>query len=305
MKTRKLTVIALALLVLGRAIPAASRQDPRDQLQELVETERSFSRMSEETGIREAFDAFIADDGILFRPRAVLGKKWMQEHPLPPSKTRPLLTWQPIFAAISRAGDLGYTTGPWQYKDNIKDAKASAFGNFMTIWKKQPDGSWKFVLDLGVSNPEPKTRVPILGPVSSSSPRRFRRVNVETARAQLMDAEKEFSGASAQRGAVEAFLAHADRDVRVYRDKHEPFVGKKAALRALTPLKILWTWVPAFADVSVSGDLGYSYGTYQLRDKTAAKVVEEGNYARVWKRINGVWKVVIDVANPLPPEKKN
>lgn len=79
--------------------------------------------MSEEKGTREAFTEFIADDGILFRPTAVFGKKWMQEHPLPASPTRSVLSWQPILADVSRAGDLGYTTGPWQFRKDIKDAK--------------------------------------------------------------------------------------------------------------------------------------------------------------------------------------
>ena len=42
------------------------------------------------------------------------------------------------------------------YLNDSKDAKPAAFGNFMTVWKKQTDGSWKFALDLGISNPEPK-----------------------------------------------------------------------------------------------------------------------------------------------------
>ena len=52
-------------------------------LQSMVDTERAFARMSEEQGTRPSFAAFIADDGILFRPRAVKGKQWMTENPLP------------------------------------------------------------------------------------------------------------------------------------------------------------------------------------------------------------------------------
>ncbi len=55
-------------------------------------------------------------------PKPVNGKRWMQDHPLPPTQTsekRDLLAWQPIFADVAEAGDLGYTTGPWEYKDDI------------------------------------------------------------------------------------------------------------------------------------------------------------------------------------------
>lgn len=268
----------------------------------MVGTERAFSRMSAEKGIREAFTEFIAADGILFRPRAVLGKKWMQEHPLPASTTRPLLVWQPIFAGMSRAGDLGYTTGPWQLKNDIKDAKFSAFGTFMTVWKKQPDGKWRFVVDLGVSHPEPKK--PALLTYGNPASGRFTR-DAAKGRSDLQKTEGDFSKASAKRGAVEAFLAYASSDVRVLRNQKQPFIGRKAAVAAWTPLSIEWTWTSQFADVSTSGDLGYSYGLYEMRDKAASSVTETGNYMRVWKRVNGAWKLILDVTDPHPPEKRS
>ncbi|HET9479278.1 MAG TPA: hypothetical protein VFO72_08040 [Pyrinomonadaceae bacterium] len=76
-----MTRIFLALMLLQALTP----------LQEMVRTEQTFSRMAAEKTTREAFMAFIADDGLLFRPGAVNGKKWMLEHPVPPSDKRPLL----------------------------------------------------------------------------------------------------------------------------------------------------------------------------------------------------------------------
>ena len=267
----------------------------------MITTERAFSRMSEEKGIRESFTEFIAEDGILFRPRAVFGKKWMRENPLPPSTTRPLLVWQPIFAGISRAGDLGYTTGPWQFKNDIKDAKFSGFGNFMTVWKKQPDGKWRFVVDLGISNPEPKK--PSLLTYGEPASGRFTR-DIAKARSNLQSTERDFSKASVKRGAVEAFLAYAASDVRVLRNQKQPFIGRKAGVGAWTPLSIEWSWTTQFADVSTSADLGYSYGLYEMRDKATNSIKETGNYMRVWKRVNGAWRLILDVTDPHPPEKK-
>jgi ketosteroid isomerase-like protein len=290
------------------AAPAVARNKNQvDDLRAMVETERAFSRAAEEKGTREAFAEFLADNGILFRPTPVVGRKWMQEHPLPPSTTRSLLSWQPIFAAISRGGDLGYTTGPWEFKQDIKDARAAAFGNFMTVWRKQPDGSWRFALDLGISNPEPKTpattwQVPDVSPKGAGT---FKGVNQESERATLLMVEREFSNASGARGAVEAFRSYAATDVRLFRNGRFPFVGKLAATDALVPVTAEWTWTPSFAEVSLSGDLGYSYGTYELRERTGARALSErGNYARVWKKVNGYWKLVVDVADPLAPEAK-
>ena len=299
MKIGSLLLLLLVICFLDGSTAAQKKTGVND-LRSMVETERAFARMSEEKGTREAFAAFIADEGILFRPTAVLGKKWMQENPLPPSTTRPLLAWQPIFAFVSSAGDLGYTTGPWQYKKDIKDAQPTAFGNFMTVWKKQADGSWKFALDLGVSNPEPKDPVTNWQPGQGQMDQEISaKVDQQLARSGLLDAERKFSQVSAELGARESFLLYAAKDVRLFRNDHFPFVGKMAAADALAPVTAEWTWTSLFAGVSISGDLGYTYGIYELREK-AGIVSERGNYARVWKKVLGDWKLVIDVADPLP-----
>ena len=77
------SLLPVLLTVCSLAGVAVAQKNQVDDLKSMVETERAFSRASEEKGIRESFAEFIADDGILFRPTPVLGKKWMKEHPLP------------------------------------------------------------------------------------------------------------------------------------------------------------------------------------------------------------------------------
>ena len=57
------------------------------------------------------------------------------------------LTWQVDDAKISVKGDIGYTSGLWQqqYKQNGELIKSS--GRYLAIWQKQPDGSWKVLVD--------------------------------------------------------------------------------------------------------------------------------------------------------------
>ena len=278
-------------------------------LQSMVDTERAFARMAEEQGVRPSFMAFLAEDGILFRPTAVKGKQWMTENPLPASDKRPLLSWRPTFADIAGAGDMGYTTGPWEFKTDIKDAKPVAFGNFLTVWKKQGDGSWKFAIDLGISNPQPAQTTVIIWQPPTIFRRAMagRRVDVGEETAVLLAREREFSNASATRGAQIAFDAYAADEVRVFRNNQQPLIGKKAAARALPVSPVVWSWDPAFADVSQSGDLGYSYGTYEITERNSApktpkmpQKVEAGNYYRIWKKLGREWKVVADLLDPVP-----
>jgi len=63
------------------------------------------------------------------------------------------LTWTPVGADISSSGDLGYTYGTYEFSTIGKDGRpAVEQGKCTSIWKKQKDGSWKVVLDMGNSS---------------------------------------------------------------------------------------------------------------------------------------------------------
>jgi len=98
-------------------------------------------------------------------------------------------------------------------------------------------------------------------------------------------------------------VSYASPEVQVFREGKFPFKGKVASAEAIPKDTGLWTWQPEAWDVSRSGDLGYSYGTYWLKSNDANTKPETGNYFRIWKKQAGVWKVVVDVANPVPEKK--
>jgi ketosteroid isomerase-like protein len=295
-------------LLLGVVSFGLAQQSPAPTaIETMVATELAFAHSAREQGTRPAFAAFIADDGILFRPTPVKGKEWLAKNPGPAATGKqPWLSWYPAVADIAAAGDIGYTTGPWEFRPDIHDARAVAFGNFLTVWKKQADGSFKFVIDLGISNPQPNP-----APPGWQLPKGFRQtapgrqVKVSTEIEALLAREREFSRASATRGPQQSFATYAAADVRLFRNDQQPFVGKRAAVAALPASPVVWTWEPTFADVSRSGDLGYSYGTYRLTSADPAAKVETGNYYRIWKKQGNNWRVVADLLDPLPEPKRN
>jgi ketosteroid isomerase-like protein len=289
----------LAVLVLFLFATSLVVAQKTSALQAMVATEQAFSKTAEEKNTRDAFMAFIADDGLLFRPGAVNGKKWMLEHPVPPSDKKPLLAWQPVFAGMAAAGDLGFTTGPWEFKTDIKDEKPSGYGHFVTLWKKQSDGSWKFVVDLGITHPESGGPQKLWQPAANDVVPPFRSVDVDRALKALIERDEQFSSASVKQGLVNAFVANAAADVRLYRNNSLPFVGSPAAATALASTRGQVSWKPIGGDVSRSGDLGYTHGTYEVSSQDASrKLVERGSYVRIWKNQGGVWRVVLDVTNP-------
>lgn len=104
----------------------------------------------------EAFLTYFADDGVEvvdgggFDTKDVMRKR----EPWPPGTT---LTWTPIKAEMSASGDLGYTYGTYVFTARNKEGKPIAnYGKYTSIWKKQKDGQWKVVVDMGNSSPYPK-----------------------------------------------------------------------------------------------------------------------------------------------------
>ncbi len=299
---RKALFVLLFLSLLAPAALTQKKTPDRDaSLRSLIEAERAFASLSEAKGVKESFVANLADDGILFRPRPVAGKKWMEERPARPG----MLTWRPAFADVARADDMGYTTGPWEFRPKSLDEKPVAFGHFVTVWKRQADGKWKVAVDLGIGHPEPPPEIAspqVSSPAENWANKKLSKTDVQAGSAALLKLESEFSKSVEAEKTADAFLSRLAADARVYREDALPAVGREAGRALLAKRPGGLTWQPAKAEVSRSGDLGYTYGAYEFK-AADGKSSEEGNYLRIWKRQGGggKWEVVLDLLNPIPP----
>jgi ketosteroid isomerase-like protein len=115
----------------------------------LLQTDRDFSAMSVKEGMFKAFLFYIAEDGVILQNNSFpsKGKDTLREHYSGKSDTDFILGWEPLFEKISEGGDLGYTYGI--YTNTEKATGTISKGTYITIWQKQTDGNWKFVLDTG------------------------------------------------------------------------------------------------------------------------------------------------------------
>ena len=116
---------------------------------ELLKADRDFSAMSVKEGMFSAFLFYIADDGVILRDNSLpsKGKKTLRERYAGKSDTSFVLSWDPLFEKISESGELGYTYGI--HTTFEKATGHISKGTYITIWEKQTDGNWKFVLDTG------------------------------------------------------------------------------------------------------------------------------------------------------------
>ncbi len=288
----KRPVLLLAGVLLGAAPAAAQRADTA--LVSLVSAERAFSAASEARGIPAAFLANAADSGLVFTPAPARALEQYAGRPAPPV----LLTWYPVAAKISAAGDMGYTTGPFELKPGTA-GPPPAYGHYSTVWKRQADGRWKFLADLGISHPRSARALPGWTPADAPPARSTGTgpAGVEAVRTSLLEAERALAADAAARGFAEALLARGAEGVRVHRDGSEPAIGAAAARALLAREPAVSGWTTAHAEAARSGDFGWAHGSFRMAGGT-------GSYLRVWERgADGTWRVVLDVTAPPPPPR--
>jgi len=114
----------------------------------MMDADRAFSKLSEEKGMKAAFMEYIDSNGVLLKPGLypVVGADAI-DFLIQQDDSSYQLKWEPKKGVIAASGELGYTYGLYALK--LSDKDTSIFGTYITIWKKQADGSWKFVLNSG------------------------------------------------------------------------------------------------------------------------------------------------------------
>jgi ketosteroid isomerase-like protein len=286
--SKSIFLVPFALCTMARA----DDEKPSAAVRAIVESEGRFCQMAQDRSVRAAFLEFLADDAIVFQPGPVNGKKIWSERP---ESTLDLI-WQPVFAAIAGSADFGYDTGPAKWKKSRADEKFLGYGQFVSVWRKQKDGSWKVAVDIGIENPEPKSEpVPPQTFARDDAPAH---VDLVAARQTLETTQRGFSE-MAKEDSLAALSTFASENIRAFREGMLPVIGKQAvvdmASNAHGPMSIQ----ASGGDISRSGDLAYSYGEYSIK---RGNETERGNYLQIWQTDTaGAWKLVLDLEQKAPP----
>lgn len=268
---------------------------PADQAA-MVAAERAFVKLAAERGFRDSFYQYFAPDGVAFGPHPFRVRVALERQPSSPGPMGAI--WAPVWGDISQAGDLGWNTGPLLYEARPAQNRPERHGMFFSVWKKQADGNWLVVVDLG--NDTPQAVVPLDTPYRTSwrSPAgKAAAVDVTAATAGLLAVERELLADMQSGGIGKAYAKRLADDARVHRPGVMPVAGRTALDNWLAEQSQSLRGEPLAAEVARSGDLGYAYGSYQIGGDRP----EAGYYARVWKRdAGGDWRIVMDTVSPLP-----
>jgi ketosteroid isomerase-like protein len=151
----KKTIVAVLLLVLLATASLAKKEKSAQGSELLVQLEAQFAADVAQHG-HAAFLTHFADDGVEVVDGGGLDNlEAMRKQPPWPEGTS--LTWTPVKAEMAASGDLGYTYGTYVFTAKNKEGKlVPSYGKYTSIWRKQKDGQWKVVVDMGNSSPEPK-----------------------------------------------------------------------------------------------------------------------------------------------------
>ncbi len=126
--------------------------DPDALNRSLMEADRAFNRATQERGV-DGWVSFFDADGAMIQQgvgeingldaiRAAMGGVF--------SSPGVSLTWEPIRAHASDDGTLGFTVGSYESTSVDSDGEtAVGHGLYVSVWRKQSDGSWKVIMDLG------------------------------------------------------------------------------------------------------------------------------------------------------------
>jgi ketosteroid isomerase-like protein len=286
---------AVALLLFTTVLSAQHGAVP-PALQAMIETERTFAARALVVGWKQAFLEYFSDDAVGFEAgQAGSAKAQIDASPDPPKGLQ--VIWEPRFGDVAASGELGFLTGPVRRINPARDNGRAAHSVYASVWRRERDGSFRVVMDVGVPTPS-----------AATFPQGVTRVALATRFSGDYDERTPPLAAADQvlNSALRSSPSRAYRDrlapgARLHRSNQLPLVGERAILSRMGSQRPLAAADNRYAEAARSGDIGYTWGTYATRPAGARGTPpgERGFYARVWMRErSGQWKVVLDVTQP-------
>ncbi len=144
-------LISILVVMVFASCKNAKKKEPNSGAfakMEVLNADRAFSKMSEEKGMKTAYIEYLDSNGVLLRPnRLPIAGADAIDFLIQQNDNDYTLSWEPKSGAVAKSGEMGYTYGVYALRPSKKDTVI--YGTYVSIWKKEADGSWKYVLDSG------------------------------------------------------------------------------------------------------------------------------------------------------------
>ena len=143
----RIVILTSFLLLLMSCDQTFPRKDPRQQfLAEMMQADADFAAMAAEKGYRKAFLQYMEDEAVLLRDNylPIIGADAVR-YVTGMNDSTFTVDWSPQGGDVSISGDMGYTFEIYE----LRTALERQSGTYVTVWRRQEDGSWKYLLDAG------------------------------------------------------------------------------------------------------------------------------------------------------------
>jgi len=276
-----LVLTSLSLFFLSFALHA---QD----LESLVNAEKSFAKTSIEKSVRTAFLEFFDRNTIAFNNgQPGPGRKDWEKR----KENNTYLFWWPVYADIAASGDFGFTTGPAVYGPdrNTKEARGGIY--YSSVWKKDINGNWKVLADLGSAIYDPSENLTTFK-TSTHQPHPVNDLGA-VAKRELIALDRSYN--------EELNKTKASFDDSFFSDEarvHRRGIAPLTSTQAIENYKETagYSFDHSEGHVASSNDMALTYGTVKIiSSKDGKEVIEPACYMRVWKVEGGEWSIVLDV----------
>lgn len=251
-------------------------------LDEMVNAERLFAKMSKDETMKKAFLTFLSDSTIMFiKGNPSLGKPFYSSI----NESDQYLFWWPNYVGISAAGNFGYSIGPYHWSPTKKDSIVG-YGQYFTVWEKSQVDSWKMTFDTGISHPKPISQTMeiyeslILKSESSSINKDLDNFEIVNSNYDKLLSENHLSFDS-------SFFA---KNLLILRDGKVLFHYVDNSIDELKGKSLHFKTYGY--KVSNANDMAYSYG---LASKNSRD--EWYYFARIWVKEENVWKLKVDLVS--------
>jgi ketosteroid isomerase-like protein len=119
-------------------------------VEEIRKIEKQFENDLNKSGAGFAFEKYAAPNAVIKRQNdtLIIGPQAIKQYYSGDIYKTAKAFWSPDYIDVSRDGTMAYIYGKYRWIMTDQSGKAQEFsGIFHTVWKKQPDGAWKYVWD--------------------------------------------------------------------------------------------------------------------------------------------------------------
>ena len=260
----------------------------QNALDEMIAAEKSFAAYAVANNTVDAFLKFMDTSAVMFRngePYKAYAD-WQKRE-----KRQGILNWWPTYAEISTGGDFGYTCGPWTFQPTAATDSIIGRGHFFTVWRKNKNGEWKFILDVGTDT----GTINLSGAVTKIDA--VKTAGTKQSLLQAEDAYHRLYKRKEMQSALNFFLpttiVNAKLDGQLLQRKDEvtlPVEHDAGGFYEFTHLG---------SGLAPGADLGYTFGSV-----THSFTTKKETYLRIWRHDASGWKIALQMIRPVPMEKR-